>query len=123
LLCDSVLHRLVMAGRSTILDYGTATRTTPTNLWNALAVRDRGCRWPGCDRPPEWCQAHHLKWITNGGETKPDNEALFCTRHHHMAHLPGWHLDLHADGTLVVTDPSGRTRTTRPPGSLWPLAA
>jgi len=29
LFCDSALHRVVMAGRSSILDYGTATRTVP----------------------------------------------------------------------------------------------
>jgi hypothetical protein len=123
LLCDGVLHRVVMSGRSTILDYGTATRTTPVNLWNALVVRDGGCRWPGCDRPPEWCEAHHVQWASNGGPTRPDNEALLCSRHHHIAHLPGWTVHLDADGTLTVTDPAGRTRSTRPPGTLWPLAA
>ena len=112
-----------MAGRSTILDYGTATRTTPVNLWNALVVRDGGCRWPGCDRPPEWCQAHHVRWASQGGPTRPDNEALLCTRHHHIAHLPGWHVRLDADATLHVTDPNSRTRTTRPPGTLLPLVA
>ena len=74
--CDSALHRVVMAGRSTILDYGTATRTTPVNLWNALVVRDHGCRWPGCDRPAEWCEAHHVVRASEGGSTSPANEAL-----------------------------------------------
>ena len=123
LVCDSALHRVLMAGRSTILDYGTATRTTPVNLWNALVVRDEGCRWPGCDRPSDWCQAHHVRWVTNGGPTRPDNLALLCSRHHHRAHQPGWHVKLHADATLVVTDPNGRTRTTRPPGTLRPMVA
>ena len=71
LVCDSALHRVLMAGRSTILDYGTATRTTPVNLWNALVVRDHGCRWPGCDRPSDWCEAHHVVWASNGGPTRP----------------------------------------------------
>jgi hypothetical protein len=38
LVCDSVWHRVVMAG-SVILDYGTATRTISANLFNALVVR------------------------------------------------------------------------------------
>ena len=123
MVCDSALHRVVMAGRSTILDYGTATRTTPVNLWNALVVRDHGCRWPGCDRPSDWCEAHHVVWASEGGPTSPANEALLCVRHHHKAHQPGWHLKLDTDATLAVTDPTGRTRTTRPPGTLWPMAA
>jgi hypothetical protein len=123
LVCDSALHRVVMAGRSTILDYGTATRTTPVNLWNALVVRDQGCRWAGCDRAPDWCEAHHVQWVTKGGPTRPDNQALLCSRHHHLAHTPGWQVHLHADATLVVTDPNGRTRTTRPPGTLQPMVA
>src|SRR3546814_13633326 len=26
----------------------------------ALSARDGGCIWPGCDRPPSWCEAHHI---------------------------------------------------------------
>ena len=48
-LCDAVLHRVVMAG-SEILDYGRAIRTTPAPLWNAVAIRDQRCRFAGCDR-------------------------------------------------------------------------
>jgi hypothetical protein len=123
LLCDSAVHRVVMAGRSTVLDYGTTTRTTPTNLWNALVVRDEGCRWPACDRPSAWCEAHHVQWVSDGGATRPDNQALLCSRHHHIAHQPGWKVELLADATLVVSDPKGRTRTTRPPGELEQLVA
>jgi hypothetical protein len=123
LVCDSALHRVLIAGRSTVLDYGTATRTTPVNLWNALVVRDHGCRWPGCDRSSDWCEAHHVQWASEGGPTNLANEALLCVRHHHKAHQAGWNLKLDADGTLTVTDPNGRTRTTRPPGALWPMVA
>ncbi|HET7489735.1 MAG TPA: hypothetical protein VFJ85_17545 [Acidimicrobiales bacterium] len=45
---------MVVAGRSTILDYGTATRTIPAPLWKALVVRDRHGRFHGCDRPAEF---------------------------------------------------------------------
>jgi hypothetical protein len=58
LLCDSALHRVVMSGRSSILDYGTATRTIPAPLWSALVIRDEACRFPGCDRPSVWCEGH-----------------------------------------------------------------
>ena len=32
-----------------------------------------GCRWPGCDRPPGWCEAHHLVWWEQDGRTDLDN--------------------------------------------------
>jgi hypothetical protein len=64
-----------------------------------------------------------LRWFTHGGETRPDTLALLCTRHHQFAHQTGWHVQLHADATLAVTDPNGHTRTTRPPGTLWPMVA
>jgi hypothetical protein len=54
LFCDAGVHRVFVTGRSSILDYGTTTRTVPANLFNALVIRDQHCRFPGCDRPPEW---------------------------------------------------------------------
>lgn len=115
LLCDSALHRIVMHGRSTILDYGTTTRTIPAPLWAALVVRDRHCRFPACDRPANWCEAHHLHHWRHGGPTAPANLALLCTRHHHLLHTPGWHAKLLPDGSLEVTHPTGRVTTSRPP--------
>jgi hypothetical protein len=47
LFCDAGVHRVFVAGRSSILDYGTTTRTVPANLFNALVIRDRHCRFPG----------------------------------------------------------------------------
>ncbi len=122
LLCDSALHRVVLAGRSTILDYGTATRTIPAPLWNALIVRDRHCRFPGCDRPPAWCEGHHVVPVTDQGGTALDDLVLLCSRHHHRLHHPGWHAKLRPDATFTVTDPTGRVHTTDPPCAvphLW----
>jgi len=73
LFCDAGVHRVFVAGRSSILDYGTTTRTVPANLYNALVLRDRHCRFPGCDRPPDWCEAHHVRWAMHGGTTSLDN--------------------------------------------------
>jgi Domain of unknown function (DUF222) len=115
LFCDAGVHRVVTGGRSSILDYGTTTRTVPANLFNALVIRDRHCRFPGCDRPPEWNEAHHVRWVTHGGATALDNLALVCSRHHHLLHSPGWHAKLLPDTTLEITDPQGRTHTSSPP--------
>jgi hypothetical protein len=115
LFCDAGVHRVFVAGRSSILDYGTTTRTVPANLFNALVIRDQHCRFPGCDRPPEWCEAHHVRWVLDGGPASLDNLTLQCSRHHHLLHS-GWGAKLLPDGTVVVTSPDGRTLEGRPPG-------
>jgi hypothetical protein len=116
LLCDAALHRVLTQGRSAILDYGTATRTIPAPLFNALVVRDQRCRFPGCDRPAHWCEGHHVRPWVYGGPTQLLNLALLCSRHHHLLHTPGWHAKLLPDNTLEVTDPQGRIHTSHPPG-------
>ncbi|HEX7169038.1 MAG TPA: DUF222 domain-containing protein [Acidimicrobiales bacterium] len=118
LLCDSAVHRVVMAGGSAILDYGTSTRTIPVHLWNAIVIRDRHCRFPGCDRPPHWCEGHHVEHVEHGGPTAIDNLVLLCTRHHHLLHNQRWRAKLLPDATFEVTSPDGLTRATRPPGAL-----
>lgn len=115
LLCDCSLHRVITAGRSAILDYGTATRTIPAPLWSALVIRDEHCRFPGCDRPSNWCEGHHVVWVTHHGPTELANLVLLCSRHHHRLHQPGWHAKLRPDGGFEVTDPEGGVRTTSPP--------
>ena len=112
--CDSELHRIVMAGRSTVLDYGSSVRTISQALWAALVVRDRHCRHPGCDRPPSWCDAHHVVHFSKGGPTRLDNLVLGCTRHHHLWHDQGWQLSLARDGTLRLVSPKGLVLTSSP---------
>jgi Domain of unknown function (DUF222) len=117
LLCDAALHRVLTHGRSATLDYGRATRTIPAPLYNALVVRDRGCRYPGCDRPAHWCDGHHLHPWQAGGPTNLPNLVLVCARHHHLLHRPHWHAKLLPDNTLEITDPRGHVHTSHPPGA------
>jgi hypothetical protein len=115
LLCDCALHRVVTAGRSAILDYGTSTRTIPAPLWSALVIRDEHCRFPGCDRPSKWCEGHHVTHVIDGGPTELANLVLLCTNHHHRLHQPRWQAKLLPDATFEVTDPDGQVRNTSPP--------
>ncbi|MGH9105169.1 MAG: DUF222 domain-containing protein [Acidimicrobiales bacterium] len=113
--CDCELHRVVMAGRSGVVDYGTSTRTAPPALWAALVVRDGHCRHPGCDRPPPWSEAHHVVHFKDGGPTRLDNLVLACARHHHLWHDQGWKLMLHPDASLDLVTPGGAMFTSKPP--------
>jgi hypothetical protein len=43
------------------LEVGRTSRVVTPAQRAALVVRDGGCAFPGCDRPPAWCEAHHLR--------------------------------------------------------------
>jgi hypothetical protein len=51
--CDAKIIPVVLGGRSEPLDVGRAMRTVPLSIRRALVARDRGCAFPGCDRPRE----------------------------------------------------------------------
>lgn len=84
--CDGSIRRVVMAGRSEPLDVGRRTPVVSPALRRAAIVRDRGCRFPGCDRPHSWCDAHHVVHWADGGPTALANLVLLCRRHHRMVH-------------------------------------
>lgn len=92
--CDSALVR--MTGRTELEhELNHATRTLPASTRRALEARDRRCVWPGCGRPSDWCDGHHLVWWTRGGETALPNLALLCRPHHRHVHEGGWSLERH----------------------------
>ncbi len=100
-----------------VLDYGRSYHSVPPRLWKAVAIRDRGCRFPGCDRKKAWTDAHHITWWRRHGETKLDNLLLLCQRHHQMVHKHDWHINLDADtGRATFTLPNGRVLISEPPG-------
>jgi hypothetical protein len=106
LLCDSNIARVVTGPDSLPLDVGRARRTVPAAMRRAVDVRDGGCVFPGCDRPPGWCEAHHVHPVADGGPTKLTNLVDLCDRHHHVVHQPGWVIRF--DGrTVEVLRPDG----------------
>jgi len=98
--------------RSEPLEVGRATRVVAPAQRTALTVRDGGCRFPGCDRPVAWCEAHHLRHWVHGGPTDLGNLLLLCRAHHHAVHEGGWRLDRHADGTFTAIPPHRRRHPT-----------
>jgi hypothetical protein len=103
--CDASLTVVTIDGDDRLLSVDRATRTVPPSLRRALVARDRGCRFPGCDRPPEWTDGHHLRHRAHGGEMKASNLVLLCRRHHRLVHEGGWRLEWAADGDLVAMPP------------------
>jgi hypothetical protein len=90
LACDAGVSRIITNGRSEPLDVGRRTRVVPAALRRAVIARDGQCVEPGCDRPPEWCDVHHIVHWIDGGETRLDNLELRCHPHHRDEHEGGW---------------------------------
>src|SRR4029077_5626964 len=82
------------------------TRVVPGSMRRALNARDKGCRFPGCDRPPAWTDAHHIWHWADGGPHAMSNLILLCRRHHRLVHEGRWRLLGAGDGLLQVARPS-----------------
>jgi hypothetical protein len=87
------------------LSVGRATRIIPPHIRTALHARDKGCRFPNCDRPPEWTDGHHIQHWADDGRTEVPNLVLLCRRHHRFLHEKGWRLRLDEAGGVLVTAP------------------
>jgi hypothetical protein len=103
--CDAAVATVTVNANGTPLDVGRTTRTIPSALRRALLVRDRGCRFPGCDRPPEWTDGHHIRPWAEGGATRMDNLVLLCQRCHTSVHERGLRLRWGAGGELLAEPP------------------
>jgi hypothetical protein len=104
------ISTMVIDGQGRPLHLGRKQRLASADQWIALRVRDVGCVIPGCDRPADWCSAHHLDWWErDGGSTDLANLCLVCTAHHHLIHDLGWTLHHDTHGTWQLTRPDGTT--------------
>jgi hypothetical protein len=84
--CDAALTVVEVDGAGQPLSVGRTKRTIPPAIRRALAVRDKGCRAEGCDRPIEWTDGHHDQHWAEGGPTALSNLVLLCRPHHRMVH-------------------------------------
>ena len=78
-----------------------------------------------CDRPPEWCDAHHVRSWHHRGPTCPGNGVLLCGHHHTIVHRDHWTISYADDGIPELTaptwlDPTGTPqRNHRHPPLRW----
>ncbi|RDI18293.1 HNH endonuclease [Lentzea flaviverrucosa] len=105
LACNAGVIPVVLGGRSEAMDIGRKARTFPASIRRLLVARDQGCAFPGCDRPPKHCDAHHVRPWSEGGETSMGNAVLLCRHHHTLIHQSDWEVKLH-DGTPTFIPPA-----------------
>ena len=118
LACDSSIVDLVERDGEP-LALGRKRRTLSPALRRALAVRDRRCRFPGCNNS-RFVEAHHLEHWSQGGRTDLDNLISLCRRHHRLVHERGYTVSLDNDGEAQFTNNYGITlpNVPRSPPSL-----
>lgn len=90
LACDAEIIPAVLGSHSEPLDVGRTRYPVTPAIWTALTIRDRHCAFPGCDRPPVMCHAHHIRHWADRGKTKLDNLVLLCGHHHRVVHHTPW---------------------------------
>jgi Domain of unknown function (DUF222)/HNH endonuclease len=113
LACDASLVGIVESADGDPLDIGRKTRALSPALRRALNARDRGCRFPGCERHRH-TQAHHIEHWIDGGKTKLDNLVTLCLYHHRLLHEGGFGVRIETHGTH---DRHGKPVFTRPDGT------
>ncbi|WP_130347642.1 HNH endonuclease signature motif containing protein [Herbihabitans rhizosphaerae] len=90
--CDAGITPIVLNSEGQPLDVGREQRTATPAIRAALIARDKGCTFPGCDRPPEWTDAHHIIHWLNGGITSEETMTLLCRFHHTIIHQQDWEI-------------------------------
>jgi hypothetical protein len=106
LACDCTVSRIVMQGDSVVMDMGRKVRVATPAQRRGVTVRDRHCRFPGCDRRAGWCDLHHVRSWLDGGPTDVDNLILLCRRHHTLVHNSRWTITRTADGDFEFAHPA-----------------
>ena len=81
--CDGGYLPIHFSDDGQALNLGQTRRFHTTRQRATISARDGGCIAPDCDRPPSWCEVHHINEHSTGGDTSVKDGVLLC-RHHHL---------------------------------------
>src|SRR5690606_28264381 len=113
-ICDSGTAPISVDARGNPLNVGREQRLFTSKQRTALALRDGGCRWHGCDRPASYCESHHIDHYSEGGRTDIDRGILLCRFHHMALHNGGSWIKRDGKGDFVLHHRSGRSVVLKP---------
>jgi hypothetical protein len=119
--CDCSKVEITEDEQGEPLDVGRKTRSIPPALRRALASRDKGCVFPGCNHK-RFVDGHHVQHWAEGGETKLSNLATLCRFHHRAVHEGGLRMERCDDGAWRFINARGETLHACAPGHTRPLA-
>lgn len=115
--CDAQVLPILLTLDGAPMALGRSQRLFSAHQRRLLAVRDGGCRFPGCSRPPAFTDAHHVIPWSQGGATDVDNAVLLCRFHHRLVHEGGWSIGAASSGSaLSFRGPRGQQLASEPRG-------
>ena len=94
----------------------------PAWMRELVILRDRTCIHPNCNKDSRDCDLDHIEAFVEmddggpPGQTRPDNLAPLCRRHHRAKTHHGWTYHRNPDGTYTWTTPHGQRYTVDPRG-------
>jgi hypothetical protein len=97
----------------------------PAWMDDLVRLRDRHCVFPWCERDSRGCDVDHIDPYDPGtpedpgppGQTRPENLAPLCRRHHRCKTAGRWRYRRNRDGTYTWTSPHGRRYQVTPFGT------
>lgn len=95
--CDAGIVPVTLNGSGVPIDVGRSRRPFIGAARMAVLLRDGGCAFPGCDRPPRWCDVHHVVFWADGGSTDRNNGVALCGYHHRVIHGETWRVRIGSD--------------------------
>jgi hypothetical protein len=115
--CDASVSRVLLSPDGVPVELGRSVRLFTAGQRRLLALRDAGCRFPGCHRPPSFTDAHHVQSWLDGGASDVSNGLLLCRFHHRLVHEGGWTIRVTgrgADDLVTFFGPRGQALQSRP---------
>jgi hypothetical protein len=99
LLCDAEIHTVAFDPNGHYVESNSDSRLYSRKQREVLAAKFGGCMDPDCDRPPSWCEAHHiLQWLRDHERTLINNGILLCKYHHLLYHNKGYEIVVDRSG-------------------------
>jgi hypothetical protein len=113
--CGGTVIPVMFDASGTKLDFGREHRFFTTRQKRALALIWGGCAFPGCTRPPSWCEAHHIRhWARDTGRTDLVDGIPLCRHHHLLCHDNGWEIRRDENSRYWLIPPPDRDPEQKP---------
>ncbi|MCW2748016.1 MAG: hypothetical protein JWP10_1158 [Nocardioidaceae bacterium] len=103
--CGAGILPAVLDANPLPLEMGRDRRTFDDTARKAMALRDQGCAFPGCQTPVGWTEAHHINPWAVDGLTNVQHGVLLCPNHHRLIEKGDWTVHIATDGHPEFTPP------------------
>lgn len=108
--CDAGIVPVLFDTDGHVINVGRDQRLHTVRQRIGLAARDGGCTVHTCERPPGWCEAHHIdEWDRDNGKTSIKRGILLCRHHHMLLHNHHWWITDDGHGLYTMHSPAGDT--------------